>query len=215
MNELWFFITGNFINAIIFSIAAVFFLLSIGAVLAAWLSILDESQYNWRIRKLDADVVFGKVLSKYRPSEMKEVSDQQSKKAENLTWLKTIATGQAKRYGKFAVIYFALFVAFFGAYSMSITKDVQKHELAASEVQAMLLSGEEKENVKIKTVKDKITVSVFDKTKNANYEYIYSDNGETKEYGQKSVQIPTILTNLAAILWLLMIWGTRYIRSII
>ena len=214
MSELWSFLTGNFVDACLFMLAVAMGALFVGSILAAWMSFRDESQYRHRQSKIDKDLdMLGDFGDK--------ISDAQSRreelqaKEENLLFLKHIAIRQTVKYIKYTVFYFVVFILAMGGQSWHMEREITNHEVPLTEALQKNEDGNSS-NITIKSYDDGVKrVSVKDASNNATYEYVYS--GEQKDNKQKTFQqkvnhLPSVLANIFAGLWLLMIWGIRYLR---
>jgi len=219
MDDLWFFLTGNLIDAVLFMICAIFLLLCVGSFLAAWFSLRDETQYAYRRHKVDVDVDFSGWLI-FRHWDSPEVQAFR-KKAEqtivNLLILKHIAIRQTLKYGKYVLFYAGLLAASLGVQSWHMNAEIRDHELSAEQLRDVLDEESPPDGVQVKSHEDGVaTVIVEDKERSASYEFAYAKDGEgwQKKYnGQKVLKIPEALQNLCAVLWLLLLWGLRYLHK--
>jgi hypothetical protein len=183
--------------------------------MAAWCSFRDESQYERRKRKTDIETGFIMSLEKIQADDTGPIKEKLEQKTANLLFLKHIAIKQAVKYSKYAIMYAVMFMGAFGIQIWHMNSEIREHEVSASVIEGVEENGGTKDNVKVLSKENGIKVVSVDSPSNSStYEFVYNKDGE-KVFEQKALHVPTVLTNLAAILWLLMIWGYRYIRGVI
>lgn len=223
MDELWLFITGNFVDAILFLSVLILFALCVGSLLAAWFSLQDKTQYKHNRRKLYNDVSFLNWLSfrKWNNHETEEFRKKTETNITNLLFLKRIAVQQTVKYGKYFIFYAGLLCVAIVIRNWHMDYEIQKHEIPISQLNNILSDKEQPpDSVQINLHDNKIiTVVVNDKDISASYEFVYYrlDNQELIKtmQGQKVLKIPQMLCNVFAVIWLFMICGFRYIRKIV
>lgn len=214
MGELWNFLTGNFVDACLFILALVTAALFIGSLLAAWMSFRDETQYQHKRSKIDNDLdMLGKLGSIMSNAQTRR--EELQTKTENLLFLKHIAIRQTVKYMKYAAFYFVLFIAALGGQSLHMENEINSHEVSLTEALQKSKDGNSS-NITTKSYDSGVMrVSVKDSSNNATYEYVYSgeqEDDKQKTFQQKVNHLPSVLANIFAGLWLLMIWGIRYLR---
>ena len=216
MAELWYFITGNIISGSLTVIVALLSLMTAGAIIATWASYRDKSRYEYRQRKLNVDADYVKVLKESYPEKMSEIQDDIQKKSINLSRLKGIAHRQIAKYGRYAMLYIVLLTAALSAKTWCSETEMREHEVVPTAITSTTQLNEELNMAKIVRHNDGImTVSVPDKTTNADYEYVYKETeyGFQKMLEQKVVHIPDVLCDLITIAWMVVMVGLRYLSS--
>lgn len=221
MKELYLFITGNFIDAILFSFCAIFFLLCGGSFLAAWFSLRDETRYAYRRHKVDVDIGFSDwlIFRNWNSPELQAFLKKANEAIVNLLLLKRIAIRQTIKYSKYIFLYAGLLAVASGVQAWHMDQEINAHELSAESLD-MVLNEEAlpEEGVDVKFHDEEIaTVTVKDKEKSASYEFVYQKDGTSwvrQGDGQKVLKIPNAIQNACAIIWLLLVWGFRYMRSV-
>lgn len=199
MNELWNFITGNFIDALLFTVVLGLFLLCFGSCLAAWASLRDETQYQRKSVKLEDEIAYLLAFAKERPvlaDKKTEIASIIKQKMNNLLLLKHIAGKQTAKYSKYAVLYAVLLAGALSVQSWNMDNELRTHETVASRE---VVDGASSKSM------------VFNARTGASYEYLYFD--DTKVYEQKILHVPSVISNGCAVVWLFVIICIRHLSK--